>query len=332
MGNALKLILHSLQILLGIAVFGWAWLALAQHASGAALIAGRAFIAALVLLGLWLLWQGQSRALWLVIALVLAGEVLWWVNTPPRGDRDWAFDVAHGVTGDVDGDQLILRNVRNFDWTSVDQAVERWEERRYDLSALERVDLITSVWDFKAIAHTLISFGFADGEQIVFSGEIRREKGEVFSAIGGFFKKYELVMIAADEHDIVKLRIDQRGEQVALYPLDIPKDLQRKLLLSFVDEANALDATPAWYHTILSNCTTVPYRLVKTALPQVAFDWRIIFSGYVANYLQDLGVLRPDLSREELHSRAAIPAPSPQSEGIDYSRDLRRKWAEAESK
>ncbi len=326
MGNALKVLLHSLQVLLGFLVFGWAWLAVTQHATGPVLLLWRGLIVALVLLGLWLVWQGQWRALWLVIAVVLAGEVIWWVATPPRADRDWAFDVAHGVTGQVDGDQLTLQNVRNFDWSGKDQAVERWEERRYDLSQLERVDLITSVWDFKSIAHTLISFGFANGEQIVFSGEIRREKGEVFSAIGGFFKKYELVMIAADEHDIVKLRIDQRGEQVALYPLDLPQDLQRQLLLNFVNEANALDARPSWYHTIWSNCTTVPYRLVKTALPQVGFDWRIIFSGYVADYLQDLGVLRPDLSRDELHRLARIQSPGPQSEAIQYSRDLRRNW------
>ena len=64
--------------------------------------------------------------------------------------------------------------------------------REYDLRQLRSADLVMSYWMGPAIAHTLVSFGFADGRHLVFSLEIRKERGESFSALGGFFRKFEM--------------------------------------------------------------------------------------------------------------------------------------------
>ncbi|MEG2922188.1 MAG: DUF4105 domain-containing protein, partial [Acinetobacter sp.] len=79
------------------------------------------------------------------------------------------------------------------------------------------------------IAHTLVSFNFSDQKPLVFSIETRKEKTESFSAIGGFFRKYELSLIAADEKDIVYTRSNVRNEQVYFFPVKMPKSEMKAL-------------------------------------------------------------------------------------------------------
>ena len=232
---------------------------------------------------------------------------LWWGSIQPTGDRDWAPDVAHIVTGRVEGSQLILSHVRNFEWRSEDDFTPRWETRRYDLDTLQSVDLISSVWASPAIAHTLISFGFSNGEHLVFSIEIRKRKGQVFSEIGGFFKSFELALIASDENDIVRLRTDVRGETVSLFPLKVTPQQARGLLLSYVELGNRLAAHPEFYQTLTSNCTTVIFQLARLVEPGIPFDWRILLSGYLPEYLYDHGLLDSSSPLDEIRRKAIIP-------------------------
>ena len=46
--------------------------------------------------------------------------------------------------------------------------------------------------------------------------ETRKEVGESYSAVAGFFKQYELYYVAADEPDVVRPPPDFRGEPVYL--------------------------------------------------------------------------------------------------------------------
>jgi hypothetical protein len=189
--------------------------------------------------------------------------------------------------------------------------------------------MIMSVWDSPDIAHTLVSFGFSDGRHIVFSGEIRKEEGEGFSTLGGFFKRYELVLIAADERDIVHLRTDARGEAVSLYPVAMNAAQRTALFLAFLDYGNALADEPRWYHTLWTNCTTMPYRLVRRVSEAAVLDLRVILSGRLPGYLFDLGVL-PGAGAEPLEvlkKRAALPRrPVEGLRSDDYSRLLREGW------
>ncbi len=246
-----------------------------------------------------LAWAGT-----LVLALVVGG---WWHSIQPTGDREWAPDVAHIVTGRVKGSELILSHVRNFEWRTQEDFTPRWETRRYDLDTLRSVDLIISVWASPAIAHTLISFGFANGEHLVFSIEIRRQKGQAFSEIGGFFKEFELALIAADENDIVRLRTDARGETVSLFPLKVTPQQARELLLFYVMLGNRLAAHPEFYQTLTSNCTTVIFQLARLVEPGIPFDWRILLSGYLPDYLYDHGLLDSTRPLDEIRRAAIIP-------------------------
>ena len=90
------------------------------------------------------------------------------------------------------------------------------ESRTYSLAHLTDVDLIMSYWGNEAIAHTIISFGFDTGPRLAFSIEIRKEREEAYSTIAGFFKQYELAIVAADERDVVRVRSNVRGEDVRI--------------------------------------------------------------------------------------------------------------------
>ncbi len=184
------------RLLLGLAILAaltWTVVALQYQEVGAVrVLAQAAAIAAALVLG-WQVWRGHvGRALaGLLVAAAAVG--LWWSSIKPLADRDWAEDVARGVTGQVEEGIVILRNIRDFTWSTPTTFTPAWRDETVRLSDLQTVDLVTSVWASPAIAHTLISFGFADGRHadgrhIVFSAEIRRERGEAFSEIGGFLR------------------------------------------------------------------------------------------------------------------------------------------------
>lgn len=241
----------------------------------------------------------------LVLGLTIA---VGWGMVRPSNQRDWSADVAHGVTARIDGSQVTLFNVRNFDWRTPEDFIPRWETRHYDLDDIRSVDLITSVWSQPAIAHTLISFGFADGAHLVFSAEIRKERGEAFSQIGGFFKQFELVLIAADEADIVRLRTNIRRESVSIFPVRVTPDQARALFLAYLETADDLAETPRFYNTLTANCTTVIFHLARIVQPDIPMDWRILLSGYLPDYLHDHRALRIDMPMPELRKVAAISA------------------------
>lgn len=279
-----------------------------------------------------MLLRGQWGRVWGLSAVVLAVWALWWLSIAPRQDRDWLPEVSRDVTSEPVGEaRVLVRNIRDFRWSTPTEAVENWYDLEVDPGQITSVDMIMSVWDSPDIAHTLVSFGFADGRHIVFSGEIRREVGEEFSALGGFFKRFELVLVAADERDIVHLRTDARGEAVSLYPVVMGAAQREALFLAFLDYGNELAEQPRWYHTLWTNCTTMPYRLVRRVSEGAVLDLRVILSGRLPGYLYDLGVLpgADTASLAELKARAALPRRPVEGMGsAEYSALLRAGWRE----
>jgi Domain of unknown function (DUF4105) len=250
-------------------------------------------------------WRWQRRALVVFFAAVVA-LFAWWQTVQPLQQRAWADDVARVLQARVTGDRVVLDNVRDFDWRSDRDYTARWQRREYDLNHLASADLILSYWMGPSIAHTLVSFGFDDGRHVVFSLEIRKERGEAFSAVGGFFRDFEQVLIAAEERDIVYVRSNVRGEDVYLYRLNIPKPRLRLLFLEYVDAANALERTPRFYNTLTSNCTTVVFDLARRLRPGLPLDRRLLLSGYFAEYAFDVGGLTPGYDFPTLQQRGRI--------------------------
>ena len=289
-------------------------------AAGAALSFGAAALAALF--GLW-----TGRWLWVVAyAAALAGIVGWFVSIKPQGDSQvWAADVSRTVTAEITPDRVVVHNVRDFGWRTPTQFEPRWDTREFPLDALETVDLFNSYWMGPQIAHTLVSFGFADGRHLVFSIEIRRGPGETFSNIAGFFKRYELAFIAADERDIVRLRSNVRGETVQVFRLVVTRIQAREALVGLLRRANDVAAHPAFYNTLASNCTTELFAIARAVAPGLPFDWRIIVSGYLPDYAYDQHLLDERHTLPELRRLGTIDAGAVAAgDAADFSAIIRR--------
>ena len=305
----------------------WGALALWYQLAGgvAAQTIGAVLWAALGIGSIALWWtRGSARAL-----LPYAGGfvllLLWWSLIAPMQDRSWADDVARNVTGSVKGSVVTLDNVRNFDWRSDDDYTVKWEQRSYNLDELRTVDTALSYWTGPLIAHTLVSFGFADGRFLTFSIEIRKEKGESFSAIGGFFKHFETSLIAADERDIVRVRTNARGEDIHLYRVMMPRAAMRSLFLAYLDEADALKRKPQFYNTLTANCTTIVFEMARRIVPGLPFDYRLLASGYLDRYLFDVRALVPGLSFQQLRDGGHITARArAANDDPDFSHAIRR--------
>ena len=270
----------------------------------------------------WPTVEGASR---FVFPALLILALVWWGGIHPSNDRDWMPEVARQLQGNVEGDTATLHNVRNFEWRTNDDFTPRWETRRYDLGALQSVDLCLSYWSGPAVAHAMVSFGFGDGRYVSFSVEIRRKAGDKFSEIGGFFRQYELSIVAADERDILRVRTNVRGEDGYLYRVRMPKEAARSLFLAYLDIANRLVTRPRFYNTITANCTTIIYRMVDRIVPGLPMSYQLLASGYLPEYLHRLDALSEAVGVEELRRLGRYTARALANTDPDrFSEDIRR--------
>ena len=271
------------------------------------------------------LWQRRPALGLAVFAVAFTVLLVWWQLLRPSNNHIWANDVAQMVTGMLDGNRVTLNNVRNFDWRSDSDYTQRWEKRYFDLDHLNSVDMIMSYWSGPAIAHMLVSFGFDDANHLVFSVETRPEQGESFSEIGGFFNEFELSIVAADERDVIRVRTNVRGEDDYLYRINMPIPAMRSLFLAYIGEANKLARTPRFYNTVTANCTTLVYHMMKRIVGYLPWDFRLLLTGYLPEYVYRIGGLSPHYSFEELRARGRITA---RAKGADrsesFSADIRR--------
>lgn len=325
--SALRLSLLILLGLLLLAGAAWGVLALYYQGPGNRLLKG-VLLSSWCLLQLLALYLLASRGPGPCLAILLAAWLpllLWWHAIEPSNQREWADDVARTLHGEQVGERLILRNVRNFHWRSETDYDIHWETHEYDLRHLVSLDVLLSYWSSPAIAHTLVSFGFEDGRQLVLSVEIRKERDEAFSELGGFFKSFETSIIAADERDIVHVRTNVRGEDVYLYRLDMPREAMASLLLAYVEQANALSRQPRFYHTLTANCTTIVYQMMRHIVDGLPMDYRILLSGYLPGYLQRVDALQPGYSLDALQRLGRITSRALDSgHAEDFSQRIRQ--------
>ena len=263
-------------------------------------------MAAVLLAALVGLGVRRLRPALIVYSLAVALVALGWSGLKPTNDADWIPEVARAPTASVDGDRVVIHNVRNFAWRTETAFEPRWEERRYDLGQLQRLDLVASYWAGDAIAHVIVSFGFADGSQLAASIEIRRRKGQDYSPVAGFFRNYELVYVLADERDIIRLRTNVRHEQVFLYRLRTKPEAVRQLFLEYLRRVDELARQPEFYNTVTTNCTTQIRVNALAAGGSIPWSWKVLVSGYVPEYLHDLGVVDERMPFDELRRRSLI--------------------------
>jgi hypothetical protein len=301
----LKLLLTL--VLLGAALWGAGFLVFRLSGATATIAAVGFGIAAFA--GLVGIWTSDAR-LSLGFATVFVGLLGWWSGLQPSHERNWIPELARLPSIARQGDAITVANLRDFRWRTEEDYDQRWETRRYNLAAITGADAFLTYWSGEAIAHLMLSFTFSDSVPLTISIEVRRETGEEWSALAGFFRSYEMAYVAADERDIVGLRTHARREDARLFRLSISAAQARDLLLAYVGDINDLAAKPRWYNSLTTNCTTVVYHLVSSVAPAWKFslplDPRVLLSGYLPSYLQQIGALRQDLPLEDLVRAARI--------------------------
>ena len=114
-----------------------------------------------------------TLAVWFGLLVIM---IAWWFSLRPRSDRDWAMGMEALPSAEIVGDALYVRQFRNFSYTAAGEPIPRYEERTYDLTKLSSLDYFLSHWSGPVMAHTLVSFGFDDGQFLCVSVEARRQR------------------------------------------------------------------------------------------------------------------------------------------------------------
>jgi hypothetical protein len=143
-----------------------------------------------------------------------------------------------------------------------------------------------------ALAHTMLSFGFANGDYVGVSVEVRLERGESYSPTLGLFGQFELIYVVADERDLVRVRTEYRDVDVLVYRTRATPDQARRLLVDVMQRVNELRDKPEYYDTLSNNCTTNIVRHINTLAPgRVPYDYRVLLPGFADSLAYELGLL-----------------------------------------
>ena len=261
---------------------------------------------AFAVFGIWALWiTRRPRMPWVFAGLFLV-VCAWWATILPSQDREWRTDVAVLPSANIDGDNVRINNVRDFDYRSRNDFTVRYKEREVSLAHLTGVDFYVSFWMEGPIGHTFLSFMFDNAPPVSISIETRPEVGEGYSPIASMFKQYELIYIVGDERDLVRLRTNFRDEEVFLYHLTISPAAARRLFLVYLERINELHDNPEWYHLLSNSCTINIVRYANVAGRTGGLDIRHILNGLIDRYFYNTGLVNTSLGFDELRRRSNI--------------------------
>lgn len=268
-----------------------------------------------LVIALW--WRtkasGKGMLLW-VGSLILV--IAWWCALKPSNDRLWQPDVAQLPWAEVRGEVVTLHGVRNFDYRTEKDYVQRWENRSVNLQKLQGVDLFVIHWGTPLIAHAIVSFRFENStgqdQFVAMSIEARKTVGQQYSAFRGFFRQYELIYLVADERDVVRLRTNYRvGEFVRLYHTLMKPEDARDLFKQYLRWIEDQRSRPRWYNAITDNCSTsiTSYLAARHIGGFAWWDPRLLLNGLGEQMLYRNGDLATGgLSFTDLTRQAVINA------------------------
>jgi hypothetical protein len=228
----------------------------------------------------------------------------------PSNSRTWQPDVAQLPYAEIAGDQVTVHHVRNCMYRSETDFTPRFETRRYDLSKLRTGDVYLVDWGLHKVAHTMVSFGFDDGQYLCFSIETRKEVGEEYSALKGLFRQYEVIFVAADERDLIRLRTTYRkGETVRLYRMVRARpEAVRGTFLDYLKRINGLKSKPEWYNAVTENCMVGFFQIARrhSSAGRGRWHWSVLLNGYADRHAYEKGSLDQSLPFDELRERSII--------------------------
>ena len=227
----------------------------------------------------------------------------------PSNDRSWVNDNERMATADFNGDEVTIRDVRDFNWRSTRDFDERWIDVKVNLDKISKIWFVLEYFDpsKRQMAHTIMSFETEDGERLACSIEVRREKGERYHPLKGIFRQYELIYVWATERDVIGVRTRCRKKSVThlFEAVVLGPGNERRMLESYLRRTNKLSEDPEWYNTITNTCTTNIVRHVNEVYP-----------GRVP---RAISILLPGLSPKLLHRNNLVKMTGTLEETLEMS-------------
>lgn len=233
------------------------------------------------------LWAWLRTGLWasLAIAFVFTLTI---ITKRPSHDRDWQPHLAITPSASKAGSVWTIAPVRDWTYDNTAPSARDWRT-----SATLDVDGVSTVWlvlephpGLPVMAHTLVLFGFDDGQLIGLTIEARKETHEKFAPLRGAMNRFELIYVWAEPRDLLARRAVMLGHEIEIYPLELSREQARAFLTSVLERTAAIHASPRFYNTAVSNCTN---ELAKAAgLP---WDQAFIFTGGAARALHRRGTI-----------------------------------------
>jgi len=240
------------------------------------------------------------RTFLIVVAVLAAAAmvaVLWWRAQRPRADRDWAEDQTILPLVVIDGETVVVRNVRNFRYQSETDYTPGYYDLTFRLSELATLDYVVEPFGkLRGVAHTFLTFGLDGGRHLAISVEIRKQKGQGFSAWKSAFPTYELMYVAADERDVVALRTNYRKDRVFVYPVKADRAAVRAIFLDYARRLNQIHERPEFYNLFHNSCVTNILDAVERATGRhIPWSYQVLLPSYSDGYALGLGLLDTDL-------------------------------------
>lgn len=248
----------------------------------------------------------------------------------PSNTRSWVNDNDRLANAEFNGDYVTIKNIRDFNWRSTRDYDEKWIEKKFNLTEVSKIWFVLEYFDPKKrqMAHTILGFEFDDGSRICCSIEVRREKGEKYHPIRGFFRQYELIYVWATESDAIGVRTRCRKKSVThlFEAVVLGPGNERKMLESYLKRTNKLYEKPEWYNTITNTCTTNIVNHVNEVYPgRVPKAISIFLPGLSPKLLYKNNLVKIDSSLENTLEKSIIDSKAKTWDGISDFGNLIRE-------
>jgi hypothetical protein len=225
---------------------------------------------------------------------------------------------------------VTVRGIRDFGYRTSDTDAEpRWTDRTFELDRIRTADLFFSSWGPKLICHTFVSFGFEqpDGgmEHVAVSIEVRKRRGQTYSAVGGMFRQFTLLYVWATERDVVGVRAKFRGEDLRRYRLAMTPDEVRVLFERYAIETETLAGTPRWYNAVTQSCGVDILRTAWGDRMPLSPPLRMLLNGTWEERAWEEGRLDRTRSFEAVRAEANITSDACAAGAGDFGAAIRRR-------
>lgn len=243
-----------------------------------------------------------------LILFTIVGYFIFSLIVRPSLQRDWNSDQIVLSQAIFNEEKVLIKNIRNINYRSVTDYDIHYYDKTFDLNNIESLWYMVEPFEgYVGAAHALLSFGFKGGEFVAISAEIRKQKGESFSAVKGLFRQYEIVYMVADEKDVIKLRSNYRKDKVFLYPVKANKEHIQRLFISMLNRANKLAIDPEFYNTLTNTCTTNIVSHINELVPgKISFSFKVLMPAYSDELAYDLGLIDNSISFSKLREKYQI--------------------------